>query len=65
MLTGKEQEKLYLLYNHTVLKKKSWIEKIWKEVSPNANVGYVSVVGLRVVVFSSFYLFVTETLKFL
>ena len=65
MLTGKEQEKLYILYDHTVLKKKSWIEKIWKNVSPNANIGYVSVVGLWMVFFSSFYLFVSETLKFL
>lgn len=65
MLTGKEQEKLYVLYDHTVLKRKSWIERIWKEVSPNANIGYVSVVGLWVVFFSSFYLFVSETLKFL
>ena len=51
MLIGKEQGKLYILYNHTVLKKKSRIEKIWKEVSLNANVGSFSVAGLWMVFF--------------
>lgn len=51
MLIGKEQGKLYILYNHTILKKKSRIEKIWKEVSLNANVGSFSVVGLWTVFF--------------
>ena len=50
MLIGKEQGKLYILYNHTVLKK-SRIEKIWKEVSLNANVGSFSVAGLWMVFF--------------
>lgn len=31
MLTGKEQGKLYILYNHTVLKKKSQEQKKYEK----------------------------------